>query len=138
MAISKFSITSEYHNISTISRKIKSFLREQRVNKDVSDPILISLMEALNNSIEHSYVEEPGHNIDVIIGISKTKVEVDILETGIARTKFEKPKLQFNPDDLSTAPEGGMGLYIMDSLMDGVSYKSENGVNTTSFYKRIK
>ena len=138
MAISKFSITSEYHNISTVSRKIKSFLREQRVSKDVSDPILISLMEALNNSIEHSYVEEQGHNIDVIIGISKTKVEVDILETGIARTKFEKPKLQFDPEDLSTAPEGGMGLYIMDTLMDSVSYKSENGVNTTSFFKRIK
>ena len=138
MAISKFSITSEYHNISTVSRKIKSYLREQRVSKDVSDPILISLMEALNNSIEHSYVEEAGHNIDVIIGITKTKVEVDILETGITRTDFSKPELQFDPDDLSTAPEGGMGLYIMDTLMDSVSYKSKNGVNTTSFYKRIK
>ncbi len=138
MAINKFSFTSEYHNISTVSRKIKSYLREQRVSKDVSDPILISLMEALNNSIEHAYVEEPGHNIDVIIGISKTKVEVDILETGITRTNFSKPKLQFDPNDLSTAPEGGMGLYIMDTLMDSVSYKSENGVNTTSFYKRTK
>ncbi len=138
MAINKFSFTSEYHNISTVSRKIKSYLREQRVSKDVSDPILISLMEALNNSIEHAYVEEPGHNIDVIIGISKTRVEVDILETGITRTNFSKPKLQFDPNDLSTAPEGGMGLYIMDTLMDSVSYKSENGVNTTSFYKRTK
>jgi len=138
MAINKFSITSEYHNISTVSRKIKSFMKEQRVKKDIIDPVLISLMEALNNSIEHAYLEKEGNNIDVIITLGKSKVEVDILETGIPRTKFEKPKLVFDPDDLSTAPEGGMGLYIMHSLMDSVSYKSEHGVNTTSFYKVIK
>ena len=136
MAISKFSITSEYHNISTVSRKIKSFLREERIDKKISDPILISLMEALNNSIEHSYLEKPGNNIDVIVGISKTKIEIDILETGIKRTNFDKPSLKFDPEDLSTAPEGGMGLYIMDTLMDSISYSSENGVNRTSFYKK--
>lgn len=138
MAINKFSITSEYHNISAVSRKIKSFLKAQRLSKDIRDSVLISLMEALNNSIEHSYVEEPGHIIDIIIGITKLRIEVDILETGVARTNFAKPKLQFDPNDLSTAPEGGMGLYIIDSLMDSVSYKSENGVNTTSFSRRIK
>ncbi len=138
MAINKFSITSEYHNISTVSRKIKTFLLKERIDKEISDPVLISLMEALNNSIEHSYLEEPGNNIDIIISASKTKVEVDIMETGIARTNFDKPKLQFDPNDLSTAPEGGMGLYIIDSLMDSVSYVSEKGVNTTSFSKRIK
>lgn len=138
MAISKFSITSEYHNISLVSKKIKSFFVKERVDLEISDPVLISLMEALNNSIEHSYVEESGHNIDIIVSLSKTRVEIDIMETGIPRTNFDKPKLQFDPDDLSTAPEGGMGLYIIDSLMDSVSYTSEKGVNTTSFSKRIK
>ncbi len=138
MAITKFSITSEYHNISTVSRKIKKFLKEERVAKDVYDPILICLMEALNNSIEHAYLEKEGNNIDVIVTTGLSKVEINILETGIPRTKFEVPKLEFDPDDLSTAPEGGMGLYIMNSLMDSVTYTSENGVNTTSFFKRIK
>ena len=138
MPISKFSITSEYHNISMVSTKIKKFLKEQKIDKDVIDPVLISLMEALNNSIEHAYLEKPGNNIDIIVGVSKTKISIDILETGIPRTNFEKPKLQFDPDDLSTAPEGGMGLYIIDNLMDFVGYSSQNGVNTTSFYKRVK
>lgn len=138
MAISKFSISSEYHNISSVSRKIKLFMKENRVPKDVYDPVLISLMEALNNSIEHAYLEKEGNSIEVIVTLNKKKVEIDILETGIPRTKFEVPKLEFNPDDLSTAPEGGMGLYIMHSLMDSVTYNSVNGVNTTSFFKRIK
>jgi serine/threonine-protein kinase RsbW len=138
MAINKFSITSEYHNISVVSKKIKSFFKEEKIDRDIIDQVLISLMEALNNSIEHSYLEESGNNIDVIATVSKTKVEIDIMETGIPRTNFDKPQLKFDPNDLSTAPEGGMGLYIIDNLMDSISYQSENGVNTTSFYKRIK
>ena len=138
MAINKFSLKSEYHNIGQVSKKIKSFLKNEKIDTEIIDKILISLMEALNNSIEHSYLEKPGNDIDVIVTTSRTKVEIDIMETGIARTNFEKPQLQFDPDDLSTAPEGGMGLYIIDTLMDSISYKSNAGVNTTSFYKRIK
>jgi len=138
MAIEKFSITSEYHNISMVSRKIKLFLTEEGINRDIIDPIQISLMEALNNSIEHSYLEKPGNNIDVIVSTSVTKVEISILETGIPRTNFDKPKLQFDPNDLSTAPEGGMGLFIIDNLMDSISYTSNHGVNTTSFCKVLK
>jgi len=138
MAINKFSITSEYHNISMVSRKIKSFLTEEGIDKDIIDPILISLMEALNNSIEHAYIEKAGNNIDVIVSISPIKVEISILETGIPRTNFEKPKLQFNPEDLSSAPEGGMGLFIIDNLMDSTSYSSNHGVNTTTFCKMLK
>lgn len=138
MAISKFSITSEYHNISLVSRKIKMFLIEEGIGSEIIDPILICLMEALNNSIEHSYLEKAGENIDIIVGISISKVEISILETGIARTNFDKPQLKFDPDDLSTAPEGGMGLFIIDNLMDSISYTSNHGVNTTSFCKMLK
>lgn len=137
MAITKFSITSEYHNISLVSKKIQSFLESENVGEKIIDPILISLMEALNNSIEHSYIEEQGNNIDIIVSVLQTKVEIDILETGIARTNFEKPKLQFDPEDLATVPEGGMGLFIIDSLMDSTSYTSQKGVNTTTFSKNL-
>lgn len=138
MAIIKFSITSEYHNISLVSNKIKSFLIKERVDQTVIDPVLISLMEALNNSIEHSYLEEQGNTIDIIVSILHTKVEIDILETGITRTNLDKPKLEFDPDDLENVPEGGMGLFIIDSLMDSTAYTSKNGVNTTTFSKEIK
>ena len=138
MAINKFSITSEYHNISLVSKKINSFLIKEKVDQEIIDPVLISLMEALNNSIEHSYQEEQGNAIDVIVSVLQTKVEIDILETGIARTNFDKPSLEFDPDDLDNVPEGGMGLFIIDSLMDSTSYTSENGVNTTTFSKEKK
>ena len=95
-------------------------------------------MESLNNVIKHSYKGLSGKKIDLIVSINPKSIDIDIMETGIPRTNIEKPKLEFNPDDLSSAPEGGMGLYIIESLMDSTNYESNNGLNITSFSKNLQ
>ncbi len=138
MPINKFSITSEYHNITVVNKKIKAFCLKELVPINVIDAVEVCLMEALNNVIKHSYEGRPGNKIDLILGISKYKVDLDILETGLPRTNFDKPKLEFDPDDIDSAPEGGMGLFIIDSLMNSTSYSSRNGLNITSFCKNLQ
>lgn len=135
MPINKFAITSEYHNITVVNKKIKAFCFKELVPQNVIDAVEICLTEALNNVIKHSYEGKPGNKIDLIVGISNSKIDIDILETGLPRTNFDKPKLEFDPDDVNSAPEGGMGLFIIDSLMNQTSYSSKNGLNVTSFSK---
>lgn len=137
MSINKYSITSEYHNINFVNKKIKAFCLEERVPINVVDAVEICLTEALNNVIKHSYEGKSGNKIDLIVGISNTKIDIDIMETGLPRTNFDKPKLEFDPNDINSAPEGGMGLYIIDSLMNSTSYISKNGLNITSFSKNL-
>lgn len=137
MPIRKFAITSEYHNISVVSKKIKAFAITERVSINVIDSVEICLMEALNNVIKHSYKGLPGKKIDLIVSINSKTIDIDILETGIPRTNIQKPTLEFNPDDLNSAPEGGMGLYIIASLMNSTDYSSNNGLNITSFSKNL-
>ncbi|MEN8194620.1 MAG: ATP-binding protein [Bacteroidota bacterium] len=137
MPINKFSITSEYHNISIVNKKIKAFCLKEHLQTNIMDSIEICLMEALNNVIKHSYKGRPGNKIDILVGITTNSIEIDIMETGLPRTNFKKPTLEFNHDDLNSAPEGGMGLYIIDSLMDSTSYSSQNGLNITSFSKNL-
>ncbi len=138
MPINKFAITSEYHNITVVNKKIKAFCLKELVHQNVIDAVEICLMEALNNVIKHSYEGKPGNKIDLIVGISNSKIDVDILETGLPRTNFDKPKLEFDPDDINSTPEGGMGLFIIDSLMNQTSYSSKNGLNVTSFSKNLQ
>lgn len=137
MPINKFSITSEYHNITVVNKKIKVFCLKELVPQNVIDAVEICLTEALNNVIKHSYEEKPGKKIDLIVGILNNKIEIDILETGLPRINFDKPKLEFDPDDINSAPEGGMGLFIIDSLMNSTFYSSKNGLNVTSFSKNL-
>lgn len=137
MPINKFAITSEYHNISVVSKKIKAFCIKESVPINVIDAVEICLMEALNNVIKHSYKGLTGKKIDLIVSINPKTIDIDIMETGLPRTDIKKPTLEFNPDDLNSAPEGGMGLYIIDSLMNKTAYSSNNGLNITSFSKNL-
>lgn len=138
MPINKFAITSEYHNITVVNKKIKAFCLMELVPQNVIDAVEVCLMEALNNVIKHSYEGKPGNKIDLIVGISNYRIDIDILETGLPRTNFDKPILEFDPDDINSAPEGGMGLFIIESLMNSTSYSSKNGLNVTSFSKNLQ
>ena len=137
MPFEKITVTSEYKNITPVSKKIREFLLAQQVSEQFCNEIEICLMEALNNVIKHAYEEESGKSIYIYFSMIDDSVEVNIIDTGIARVNTEKPKLNFDPDDINTVPESGMGLYIIDSLMDSTEYITNNGVNTFKLIKKI-
>ncbi|MCZ7603337.1 MAG: hypothetical protein M5R37_10725 [Melioribacteraceae bacterium] len=45
--------------------------------------------------------------------------------------------MEYDPEDIENLPEGGMGLYIIDQLMDEISYKVLDGVNIFSMKKKF-
>ena len=95
------------------------------------------LTESLNNIIKHGYKEIDGNKIKVSVVIDEETVEVALIDSGKSRTNFDKPKLEFDPADLDSVPESGMGLYIIDQLMDETSYKTEDGVNIFTLKKKL-
>jgi len=137
MPFENITITSEYKNITPVSKKIREFLLSQKVSEQFCNEIEICLMEALNNVIKHAYEEETGKSMDIFVNVIDDSVELNFIDTGIARVNTEKPKLNFDPDDINTIPESGMGLYIIDSLMDSTEYITDDGVNTFKLIKKI-
>ena len=127
-------ISSEYEQVTPLCKEIRTFCLDKISNKSFCSEIEICLVESLNNIIKHAYKEKPGNQIKVSVTNSSEAFEVILMDKGEARTNFEKPKLEFDPDDIENVPEGGMGLYIIDQIMDETEYKSEEGVN----YFRMK
>ncbi len=132
-----FTIDSEYSSVTGfISR-----MRDENFYGDISDrvrgEIEICLVEALNNVVKHSYSEESGHNIVIKLNNSDGWVSITINEDGSPRPEMDAPNLDFDPDDIDNIPEGGMGLFIIDQLMDETNYTSENGQNTFVMKKKL-
>jgi serine/threonine-protein kinase RsbW len=95
-------------------------------------------VEALNNCIEHSYKYDPNNNIEVVFSFHNNIIELDIMDNGIALESLKKDKsIEFDPEDIDNLPEGGMGLILINQIMDTVSYKSENGFNTLTMIKKV-
>lgn len=126
----QFLIDSSFGEISILSSKVRSFLLKLSVNEETINAVELSLVEALNNVVEHSYKMQKGNRVEVKIEIVADKIITQLYDWGIARTNLNKARLEFDPNDIENLPEGGMGLFIIEQLMDKTEYYSENGKNT--------
>lgn len=125
----EINILSDYDNVAQVNDAVRDFLVNQGVETYVLNAFDICLTEALNNIIKHAYKEEKGRNITVQIAKDTKTIEVEIIDEGEPRTKLEIPNLEFDPQDINNLPESGMGLFIMNQLMDELKYENRNGKN---------
>ena len=130
-------IKSDYKEVTPLCQNVRAFCLNEGVEKKICNEIEICLTEALNNIVKHSYKEDFTKTVNVIITSENDWMKFDLIETGIPRKEFHKPTLEFDPNDIENLPEGGMGLYIIDQLMNEISYKTENGVNIFTMKKNI-
>ena len=129
MTEANFSIASDYDQVIEVNKLIHSFLLKENVETHICNAVEICLTEALNNVIKHAYHGVTRYGIDINIRKNEKCLEIEIIDTGDPRTKFEVPKLEYDPSDIENLPESGMGLYIIDQLMDEVNYITLNGKN---------
>lgn len=129
MATHSFQIDSKYTGITILIEKLHDlFLGIGLDERDLSE-LEICLVEALNNVVKHSYNAQPGYIINLEIDIDMESITVKIIDFGITRTNFSKPTLDYNPDDIDNLPESGIGLFIIDRLMDSTKYETEGDKN---------
>ncbi|MEJ5352471.1 MAG: ATP-binding protein [Melioribacteraceae bacterium] len=122
-------ISSDYEEVVKVNDAVNDFLIKQGIEELIRNAFDICLTEALNNVIKHAYKEEKGKTIQVKVIKDENLVEVNIIDEGLPRTNLEIKKLDYNPNDLDSLPESGMGLFIIQQLMDELDYFSINGKN---------
>lgn len=94
------------------------------------EDLKIASSEAVTNAVEHAYKDQDG---DVVVGCAlfEDKMEIMIADNG-SSFDFEETKKQVGPYeegvDVAFLREGGLGLYLMEALMDEVKVLREEGV----------
>jgi serine/threonine-protein kinase RsbW len=105
--------------------------------------IEVCVVEAVNNSIRHSYGGRKNHPIHIGLRLDAEGIFVEVSDNGVPaeRKRIEEPRqsvLDFNPADLNGLPEGGMGLPIIRKVMDKVEYTSCDGTNRFRMWKKLQ
>lgn len=138
MAKKKFTMKGYYDEVAEISQQVRGFFEKNKINTKVCDEIEICLTEALNNVIKHSYKGETDKPIEVLVNKKKKILEIEIIDTGEARKSFDKPTLDFDPEDIESLPEGGMGLFIIEEIMNETHYRVVEDRNIYTMRKFVK
>lgn len=124
-----FQIESKYKEITILMGKLHNLFLEHGLDEQDQSELEISLVEALNNVVRHSYKAKPNNSIILDVDIDEESITLRITDSGKSRTDFSKPTLDYDPEDIENLPEGGMGLFIIDKLMDSTNYETEDGKN---------
>lgn len=123
---SELRVKSKTENLSVV----RDFVSENALNAGINlatvENIMLAVDEACTNIIKHAYKSSPEGEIIINIEYSKNKFTITIIDYG---KSFEPDRVPL-PDLQKYYREhkvGGLGIYLMRSLMDDVKYTSVPG-----------
>ncbi len=120
------SVKSSTEELSAIRNFIRESITPAGVADDAVDKIILAVDEASTNIVKHSYHYAKDKEIRVHLALEPDSCTVTILDYGDSFDPNEIPK----PDMKQYLEEkrvGGLGLYLMRTLMDEVQYTSYEG-----------
>ena len=110
--------------VSTLVEHVKS------ADRDFRNAITTAFGEAFNNVVIHGYRNRTDGMLDVEAELGSDHMTLRLIDDGV-----QADLSSVTPPDLSTLPEGGLGIFMIHALVDEVVYNSGTR-NVLSLTKR--
>ncbi len=132
---------SSLEDIGPISEIVRSFA-EPELGAEGAGDVELALVEAATNVVRHGYglkggpirIEASEIPDGVVVRISDWGRPIP----GEALASAGLSRFDFDPANLLDIPEGGMGLSLIASVMDEVTYRSDGGQNVLTLLRRAR
>ncbi len=122
----KLKISSRTENLSLIREFIQSAAEQVGIKPGIAEDVMLAVDEACTNIIKHAYQSQPEGEILLKLKYSNYKLTIIIIDYG----KSFHPENVPDPDLQKYYRQhrvGGLGMYLMKTLMDEVKYNSIPG-----------
>lgn len=98
---------------------------------DEIEDLKIASSEAITNAVQHAY--EDGEEGEVVVGCALYEDRMEIMVADHGKSfNFDEMKKHIGPygeqEEVQFLREGGLGLYLMETLMDSVQIHQKEGV----------
>lgn len=122
----ELTVKSRTENLSAIRDFINFYAHEAGIGNEAVENIMLAVDEACTNIIKHAYKSFPNGEIKIKIEYDDKKFTIIIIDYGNAFDpgKISKPDLQKYYRERKI---GGLGMYLIKTLMDDVEYTSVPG-----------
>lgn len=98
--------------------------------EDIEDS-KIAVSEAVTNAVKHAYSDKVEGEILIGYLVFEDKIEIIVSDSGKS-FNYEEAKKVLGPyqesDNINFLRQGGLGLFLIESLMDEVSVQKDAGV----------
>ncbi len=133
----RLGIESRLDHVELLGRAVHALCAAAGMPARECGQVELALVEAVNNVIRHAYRGEAGHPVRVEFAVRGDRFTIEIEDEGTPMPDRRAPVLDFDPADVASLPEGGMGLFIIHSVMDEVEFRRLDGRNTMRMTRRL-
>jgi len=122
----KIEMPSQTDYISLIRQFVGGLALKAGFNKEDIEKIELAIDEACTNVLQHSYKFESDKRYDIEIEIKNSKLDIVITDNGDPFF-FDFEQKQDTNKHISELKVGGLGIFIMQQVMDEVKYERGDG-----------
>lgn len=131
--------SAEY--VSLIRLTLSGVFTQVGASYDDIEDAKIAVSEAVTNAVKHAY-KDKKETCYINVGFEKSDTYIKIIVSDQGESfNYQETKQQLGPyqdnENIDFLREGGLGLFLIESLMDEVTVDKETGV-TISMIKYIK
>jgi len=134
----KLTINSNLEDIHLVGLAVTGICSSTTLTKEEVYEVELCLVEAMTNAVKHAYKYQPDHEMDTLVALFEDRMVIKVCDEGPGMESFSPPKLDFNPADRKSLPDGKLGLPIMFYVMDEVSYHKGPEKNVLTMTKLLK
>ena len=130
----ELSLVNDLREIGAAAEKIDAFCEARGLSPQIAYAVNLSIDEILTNTISYGYDDEAEHRIDLTLRQEGDTLVVVIVDDGRA---FDS-SLEREPNVDATLEEralGGLGLFLVQQMMDDVDYQRRDALNVITLRK---
>lgn len=123
-------------NLKLIRDFITEYLDAYALSDILLNQIVLAVDEICANLIIHANQEDPSKFITLQIKKVKNSVQFEIADHGVAfnQTKYQEPNIE---EHIRIGKKGGVGIALVNRIMDSVEFRSVGGKNICYLSKQI-
>jgi serine/threonine-protein kinase RsbW len=123
-----FSINNQVSEIRRMGEWLDAAFRQLGLPADLLFRFYLCSEEAVTNTISYAFPENGFHEISLRLSVIKSMVCLEIEDDGVAFNPLDAPA-RVQPASLEEADIGGLGIALIQRLMDECTYSRQGGRN---------
>jgi serine/threonine-protein kinase RsbW len=132
----KFIIENRIEELPILFSKVEELGDEWNLSVPITMNINLVLEEAVTNVIFYAFNDEKRHEIIILVSLENKVLKIEIIDDGLPFDPTNRPM----PDVTLSAEDreiGGLGIYLIQQIMDTVKYSRIDNNNILTLTKNI-
>ncbi|MEM7442335.1 MAG: ATP-binding protein [Pseudomonadota bacterium] len=123
---------SEHRRLATLFRQL---VEPVKVPEDVPDLFELAFDEIITNICSYAWNDEARHVIDVEITVGDNAIRANFSDDGVAFDPLDAAPAAVD-DDIDERVAGGLGVHLVNEMMDEVHYRRVENANRLTIVKK--